>query len=149
MRKNLDAELAALATMSSAQLRSQWLSVFKSAAPPLTADLLARGIAWRLQERVHGGLSTATARELQRLKRQLDASGNVSLNVNQGRVKPGTRLVREWGGTSHHVVVLESGYHYRDRRYASLSQVARDITGAHWSGPRFFGLKRAGVGRDA
>ncbi len=149
MRPTLEAELAALATMSSAQLRSKWLSVFKSPAPPITADLLARGISWRLQERVHGGLSTGTVRELQRLKRQLDASGSMSVNASQGRVMPGTRLVREWGGTSHHVIVLESGYHYRDRRYASLSQIARDITGAHWSGPRFFGLKRAGAGRDA
>ncbi len=66
------------------------------------------------------------------------------MNANQGRIKAGTRLVREWGGISHHVVVLEDGYHYLERRYSSLSQIARDITGAHWSGPRFFGLKLAG-----
>ena len=145
----LDQQLAALATMSSAQLRSKWLSVFKSPAPPITADLLARGIAWRLQERAHGGLSITTVRELQRLKRQLDANGTMSVNANQGRVMPGTRLVREWGGSNHHVIVLESGFHYRDRQYASLSQIARDITGAHWSGPRFFGLKRVGAGAHA
>lgn len=61
----------------------------------------------------------------------------------------GTRLVRDWGGVSHHVLVLESGYHYGDRRYSSLSQIARDITGAHWSGPRFFGLKRERAAADA
>ncbi len=127
--------------MSSAQLRSKWLSLFKTPPPPLTADLLARGIAWRMQERAHGGLASAAWRELERLKRELQKNGSVSTNVYQGRIKPGTRLVREWGGVSHHVVVLETGYHFRDRRYRSLSQVARDITGAHWSGPRFFGLK--------
>lgn len=127
--------------MSSAQLRSKWLSLFKTPPPPLTADLLARGIAWRMQERAHGGLASAAWRELERLKRELQKNGCVSTNVYQGRIKPGTRLVREWGGVSHHVVVLETGYHFRDRRYRSLSQMARDITGAHWSGPRFFGLK--------
>lgn len=141
MANNLDAQLAALTTMSSAQLRAEWGRVYRSAAPPLTADLLARGIAWRLQERVHGGFTKPVVRELQRRKRELDAGGSVSTSVYKGRIKPGTRLVREWGGVSHHVLVLESGFHYRERRYMSLSQIARDITGAHWSGPRFFGLR--------
>ena len=136
--QDLDLRLAALATMSPAQLRSEWLALYKTPAPPLTADLLARGVAWRLQERVHGGCSKATLREVEQLRRQLERGG--SAHVNDGRIKPGTRLVRDWGGTSHHVLILESGYLYQDRRYASLSQVARDITSAHWSGPRFFGL---------
>ncbi|MDF7773633.1 DUF2924 domain-containing protein [Sphingomonas sp. AOB5] len=142
MPASLNDRLATLTTMRAAELRAEWERVYRAPAPPLTADLLRRGIAWRLQERVHGGLPTAIARELQRLKRQYERSGTISVNVNDGRIKPGTRLVREWGGASHHVLVLESGYQYRDRRYSSLSQIARDITGAHWSGPRFFGLKR-------
>ncbi|MCW3848106.1 DUF2924 domain-containing protein [Sphingomonas sp. LB-2] len=142
MSANLGNRLAALATMRAAELRAEWERVYRAPAPPLTGDLLRRGIAWRLQERVHGGLPTSVARELRRLKRQYERSGTVSINVHDGRIKPGTRLVREWGGASHHVLVLESGYQYRDRRYLSLSQIARDITGAHWSGPRFFGLKR-------
>lgn len=134
--------LAALSTMAPTQLRKEWLRVYRSAPPPLTADLLARGIAHRLQERVHGGLPLAASREIERLKKALDDKDDVSVPVHAGRIKPGTRLAREWGGGTHHVLVLESGYHYQDRRYASLSQIARDITGAHWSGPRFFGLKR-------
>jgi len=149
MARSLEDQLAALTTMSSAQLRAEWMRVHKTTAPPLTADLLARGIAWRLQEQGHGGFTSATARELQRLKRQLDASGSVSVNAYEGRIKPGTRLVRDWGGISHHVLVLENGYDYRERRYASLSQIARDITGAHWSGPRFFGLRRRGARANA
>jgi hypothetical protein len=149
MARVLEDQLAALTTLSSAQLRAEWRRVYKVAAPPLSADLLARGIAWRLQEKAHGGISSATARELQRLKRQLDASGSVSVNAYAGRIKPGTRLVRDWGGVSHHVLVLENGYDYRDRRYASLSQIARHITGAHWSGPRFFGLRPRGAGGNA
>lgn len=149
MARPLEEQLAALTTMSSAHLRAEWMRVHKAPAPPLTSDLLARAIAWHLQEKMHGGVTTATARELRRLKRQLDASGNVSTNAYEGRIKPGTRLVRDWGGVSHHVLVLEQGYDYRDRRYASLSQIARDITGAHWSGPRFFGLRRRVAGAHA
>lgn len=149
MAQSLETRLAALTTMSSAQLRAEWMRVHKAAAPPLSADLLARGIAWRLQEKAHGGFTSTTLRELHRRKRQLDSSGSVSVNAYEGRIKPGTRLVRDWGGESHHVLVLESGYDYRDRRYASLSQVAADITGAHWSGPRFFGLKRRRAGSNA
>ena len=130
--------MAALATTSPAQLRSEWLSLYKAPAPPLTADLLARGIAWRLQERVHGGLSKSTLREVEKLVRQFERGGPA--RIGDGRIKPGTRLVRDWGGSSHHVLILESGYLYQDRRYASLSQVAREITGARWSGLRFFGL---------
>ena len=136
----LNDKLAALATMSSAQLKSEWRQLYKVSPPPLTADLLARGIAWKLQERAHGGLSASTLREIEQLKRQLDRAGSV--RVTDGRIKPGTRLVRDWGGTTHHVLILESGYLYRDRSYSSLSQIARDITGAHWSGPRFFGTKQ-------
>lgn len=149
MALSLETRLAALTTMSSAQLRAEWMRVHKAAAPPISADLLARGIAWRLQEKAHGGFTSTTLRELQRLKRRLDSSGSVSVNAYEGRIKPGTRLVRDWGGESHHVLVLESGYDYRDRRYASLSQIAADITGAHWSGPRFFGLKRRRASANA
>ena len=107
MAGTLDAQLAALATMSPAQLRSEWLRVYKVPAPPLTADLLARGVAWRLQERAHGGLPANALREIQQVQRQLDRGDAV--NVTEGRIKPGTRLVRDWGGMSHHVIVLEIG----------------------------------------
>lgn len=136
--RDLGKQLAALGTMSPAQLHSEWLSLYKVPAPPLTADLLARGVAWRLQERAHGGFSKSTLREVEELRRRFERGG--AARVSDGRIKPGTRLVREWGGKSHHVLILERGYLYQDRRYTSLSQVARDITGARWSGPRFFGL---------
>ena len=138
MSSDLSAQLAALQTMTQVQLRAEWLRVHRSAPPPLTADLLARGIAWQLQERVHGGLPPSAVRELARLAKEL--AGQESINITAGRIKPGTRLVRDWGRTSHHVTVLERGFLYRDRHYRSLSQIARDITGSHMSGPRFFGL---------
>ena len=54
--------------------------------------------------------------------------------------KAGTRLVREWQGTLHEVIVLDRGYLWKGKTYRSLSEIARSITGARWSGPRFFGL---------
>ena len=60
-------------------------------------------------------------------------------------LKPGTRLLREWGGKTHTVIVIDDGFEYDGKRYQSLTQIARRITGAHWSGPRFFGLGKAAV----
>ena len=135
--------LARLTTMSSAELRSEWLKLYKCPAPDMTIDLLRRGLAYRLQERASGGLSPATLREIERLSRQRERTGEAVV-LPATRIKPGTRLVRDWGGSSHHVVVLDQDYLYRDRRYPSLSMIACEITGAKWSGPRFFGLKAGG-----
>lgn len=143
MTGRLSVELAALSHMTPVQLKAEWMRVYKAPAPSLTANLLARGVAWRLQERAHGALAPSTLREVARMAKQL--AGSESVNVTAGRIKPGTRLVRDWGRTSHHVTVLERGYLYRDRHYRSLTQIARDITGAHWSGPRFFGLTDGGA----
>lgn len=144
----LDDKLTALATMSPAQLRAEWLRVHKSPAPAMTPDLLRRGIAYRLQEQAYGGLKPAIKRELERLGTQLDRTEPIA--VGSMHIKPGTRLVRDWGGTSHHVLVEEEGFLYRDQRYRSLSEVACSITGTKWSGPRFFGLtRRSRVAADA
>lgn len=64
-----------------------------------------------------------------------------------GAIKPGTWLSRKWHGEVHQVIVLESGFEYRGERYSSLSEIAKRITGSHWSGPRFFGLKSARLGK--
>lgn len=134
-------QLSRLTTLSSAELRDEWRRVLKEPAPPLSADLLTRGIAYRLQERVHGAMTGATRRRIERLVGQLDRRGEVAAE-RAPVLKVGTRLVRDWQGRSHHVLVLDDGFLFEDRRYASLTAVAATITGAKWSGPRFFGLKR-------
>jgi hypothetical protein len=139
----LEARIAALPSLSSAQLRSEWLQLYKTPAPPVTSDILRRGVAWKLQERAGGGYTPATLREIDRLCRQLARTGE-AVAGSAIRIKPGTRLVRTWGGFSHHVMVLEKGYLYREQQYASLSKIAGLITGATWSGPRFFGLASGG-----
>jgi hypothetical protein len=134
----LEEELAALATMSPAQLRQEWSRLHRTPPPNFTADLLARGIAYFLQERYLGRMCAATRRELDRLvRRRADADSAPTV-----RLKPGSRLAREWHGRTHHVLILDEGYLYDDRRYDSLSAIAREITGAAWSGPRFFGVRQ-------
>ena len=131
--------------MSSAQLREEWQRVMRTAPPAFSPDLMERAIAYELQARRHGGLAPAVQRALDRVGRQLARTGKVSPS-RETRLKPGTRLSRDWHGRTHHVLVMDEGYLFEERRYRSLSQVAAAITGTAWSGPRFFGLKPRKVG---
>lgn len=104
-------------------------------APRISPDLLRLGIAWRLQERTLGGPGREARQALKQSARHL------AVAMPQGRkLTPGTRLVRDWHGTGHSVTVLDSGFEYEGRDWKSLTAIARHITGAKWSGPRFFGL---------
>lgn len=136
------ARLEALPDSSIGELRAEWRRRFRSPPPKrLSRDLLMRGIAYKIQERAHGGLGRATLRKLQALAAQLTAGDGWWLD-RYPSLKPGTRLVRSWGGETHSVLVLAEGFEYRGAHFRSLSQVARTITRVRWSGPRFFGLKR-------
>lgn len=141
---NLDVEIEALIRMSPAALRSKWREVHRSPTPDLSPSLLARGIAYRLQQRVHGGLSRSAEKQLANIARRLARTGSVD-DPHAVSLKPGTQLVRSWNGTIYKVLVGYDGFEFDGRRYESLSQIARDITGAHWSGPRFFGAKARSV----
>ena len=137
----LDDELTALPSLSAQELRSKWQDL-RCGEPmaPASRDLMIREIAYRLQERAHGGLAPAVKRRLRALGAEFEANGAGALVLGP-LLKPGTRLLREWGGRTHSVIVLENGFEYEGERYQSLTQIARLITGARWSGPRFFGLR--------
>ena len=139
MPSNTSEELDALIAMKPPELRARWRDVYRAVAPDIGPDLMRRGIAYRLQERRQGGLTSSTRRDVERLIKQL-GKGEGELARSPTSLKTGTRLVRSWRGKMHHVLILDEGYEYDGRRYQSLSQIAQDITGAHWSGPRFFGL---------
>jgi len=89
---------------------------------------------------------------MQRLAGEFDKAG---ARFDPGIVlKTGTRLVRQWHGHAHTVQVREDGFEYEGQHYRSLTVITERITGAHWSGPRFFGLTKrasalvgAGAGR--
>ena len=143
----LETEIAGLATLSQAQLRAAWRRLHKGQTMPdgLGRDLATRALAWQMQERLHGGVPPARLRELGRLAAQLDVNGELDL-ARDVKLKPGTRLVRQWHAQTYHVLVLDNGYEFDRRFFKSLTPIAREITGAAWSGPRFFGLKMTGVG---
>jgi hypothetical protein len=133
----LGERIEALRGLDTAKLRQEWQRVWKEPAPRLGHDLLRRGIAWKLQEQEHGGLTRSCTRELERLARQIERGKPLGI---ERVAKPGTRLVRQWRGRTYHVAVMDEGFLFEDRRFSSLSQIAQVITGTKWSGPRFFGL---------
>jgi len=134
--------IAELEALDTRELRSRWQHVYRLPAPKhASRDLLLRAVAYRLQEKAEGGLSKAALRRLAKLA-GLNGGGTQPTPPSQPRLKPGSRLIREWHGVTHSVTVLGDGFDWRGNRYASLSQIARAITGARWSGPRFFGLRK-------
>jgi hypothetical protein len=136
-------EIARLAEASAHDLRIEWRRHYR--AEPLvrlSRDLLLRGVAYKLQEREHGGLSQMAKRTLRHLATKME-NGDGDCVASTRPLAPGARLVRDWRGRSHTVTVLEDGFEYEGERYRSLSRIAKLITGVHWSGPRFFGLAGA------
>lgn len=122
-------------------LAATWQQAFGRPVPPkLYKNTVVALLAYRLQELEFGGLSPQTRRYLNSL---LPRSIGDKASTPPRRLKPGTRLQRLWQGRTYNVTALEGGeYEYLDKRYASLSVIARTITGTAWSGPAFFGLKR-------
>ncbi len=143
----LAARLAALPELPLPQLKQAWTSAW-GLPPPKGARrrFLMLGISWRWQARVHGGFSRATERRLTALEATFRQSRRIeTAGLNQlPRLMPGTRLVREWRGERHEVHVTEGGYIWRGTTHASLSAIARTITGSRRNGPAFFGLRDGG-----
>src|SRR6202023_1925062 len=130
--------LVRLSEVTIFELRGEWRRLHRMPPPMrLSRDLLIRGIIYQLQERAYGGLSKAAVRKLEQA-----AADGATKPVPLISLRPGTRLVREWRGVTHMVLIHADGIEWRGQRYRSLSLVAREITGARWSGPRFFGLRQ-------
>lgn len=140
-------QLAGLAKMSPAQLRAEWRRVYRASPPALSADLLARGIAYRLQERRYGALPPRVARDLVRhASRPVETGIPLRPEIS---LRAGTRLIRSWRGTTYTVEVVKDGFLFDGERHTSLTVIARQITGAAWSGPLFFGLTKRGKSHHA
>lgn len=136
----IEADLAGLAGLSRQDLVERWQKRFGHGPPKACGRaLLELAEAYALQAAVFGGLNPS-------LRRQLEDEGRLETFPSAGelrktpRLAPGMRLVREWNGKTHHVDVIEKGFVWNGNRHKSLSAIAREITGARWSGPRFFGL---------
>src|SRR5208283_4656573 len=140
-REELGAEIASLSKLGIDELRERWKAMFgKAPSRDISRSFLTRAIAYRLQEKAFGGLKPSTRRLLTEFAHE-GANGSALAAAPSRIVQPGAVLVREWRGISHQVSVLEKGFSFLGKRYRSLSEVAREITGTRWSGPLFFGLK--------
>jgi hypothetical protein len=141
MPANTANQIAQLRTLSRRQLLDLWQKLYRKSAPHgIRRELLVPFLAYRIQQDAYGGLKPSARAELRRIARQLEKPiGPTGLTIRP-RIKSGTRLVRQWRGETHEVVVAESGYEYRGTTHRSLSKIARKITGTRWSGPAFFGL---------
>lgn len=136
----IGAEIDGIRSLGPGELRQEWRRLYGGVAPRISRDLLVLAIGYRIQEIEQGGLGKATRRKLLTIAKTLRTSGRVVATPSLS-LKPGARLIREWGGRTHTVTVTEDGFEYGGMSYPSLTTIARTITGAHWSGPRFFGLK--------
>ena len=141
---SLDEDLASTTIMSIKDLRGFWKLRWGDPPRYRSRDHLARAIAYRLQAKVHGDLSGKLKRQLTELGAKFadDRSHNPGPSII---LKPGSSLIREWGGKRHEVAVTESGFIYEGERFASMSKVATRITGTKWNGPVFFGVKPRAV----
>lgn len=151
------AGLAELEALDRTELGERWTSVVNR-PPPKSASrvFLLRALSYELQSKHSPNLSKADLKVLHAALREQGAGSATAhcltgaahkLSSSKPRIVlvPGSRLVREWNGRSYTVSVIEEGFVYKDKVWKSLSAIAKDITGAHWSGPRFFGLNKASV----
>ena len=126
-----------LAPLDIPALRVLWQKTYGTPAPAQAKrNLLTRCLAYALQERSLGGLAKPTLKALRAEEQGAAVSADTASSL-----RTGARLVRGWGGTTHEVTVIDRGFAYRGTTYRSLSEIARVITSAHWSGPRFFGIR--------
>jgi Protein of unknown function (DUF2924) len=134
-------QIAELVDLSTQELRVDWRQSHRTGPPPgLSRDLLIRALAHQLQERTYGGVSLALQRRLRTLSAEFEKGASCS--ASRIMLKTGATLVRQWGGRIHTVLVRENRFEYEGQHYRSLTVIAEKIIGAHWSGPRFFGLTR-------
>lgn len=122
-------DLDELKNLNKQALHQEWLRLFKTPAPHAHESFLRQAIGYQIQANQIGGLNSVDKQYLK---------ANQASNLS--KVSAGTRLVRVWQDETHQVTVLEDGYLYQDKKWRSLSAIAKSITGTPWSGPAFFGL---------
>lgn len=139
--EDLDERIADLQKLRRERLLQEWEQLWKRTPPKyISRVLLIRSIAYKLQEQIHGGLSPTCQKALKALIKSAQKPKNQQVKPNRN-VRSGTRLIREWKGELHEVIVDADKYIHKGKTYKSLSQIARDITGSRWNGPAFFGLR--------
>ncbi len=138
--EKLEREIGVLADLPRSDLVERWQTFYRTTPPNcISRRMLVGAIAYAMQAKSYGGLKPAVRRRLRKMAHG-DVNGGKIGAVSSPKLKPGARLIREWNGRTHVVEVIDGGFVWNGKRHGSLSAVARTITGARWSGPRFFGL---------
>jgi len=148
MAKDIGAQLREFGELRRQDIETLWAELYGCTLNALSRrEVVVLLLAYRLQEKAYGGLSSTTRKRLRTIAAQIEADPDAAF-LDVPRIKPGARLIREWQGETYTVTVTEDGFAYNGKRFKSLSEIARLITGTRWSGPLFFGLKKgAGYGR--
>lgn len=135
-----------LKLLSRNQLIQKWQELFELTPPPtVRREFLIKHLVWQIQAQEQGGYTPQTQKKLEALAKDLEQNREISndnLKTNSLTIKAGTKLIREYQGKNHEVIVLEKGYEYQNRFYRSLSAIANEITDSRWNGKVFFGLKK-------
>lgn len=162
----LTSKVAELEALDRAALAARWEALMKRPPPKASSSVfLLRALSYELQSKHAPDLSKTDIRALKASSGKVSSSAvehtmddteeHAATKTPNTKPKPrrksparvalvpGARLVREWNGQAYTVSVIKEGFVYKDRTWNSLSAIAKDITGAHWSGPRFFGLDKA------
>ena len=140
--------LTDIENMNRNALYDYWKISFGHSPPPKTSQSLMRKVlAFEIQSNTQNRLDKKTRKQIANLQQNIQDSKKTNSHSPQPtiKLKTGSRLLREWQGITHTVDVVENGYVWKDQHYRSLSAIARTITGAHWSGPRFFGINKTSI----
>ena len=138
---DIEAELQKLEALPRETLTQRWRALFGSDPPRgVRKRFLMGAVAYEMQARQYGDLKPAVRRRLLNIGENSATEGEPR-GVTSVKLKPSARIFREWNGLTHMVQVVEDGFIWNGGQYRSLSAIARAITGARWSGPRFFGLR--------
>ena len=139
---DMTSKLERLKQLSPDDLRTEWRRYFRNEPPPrIGRDLMIRAVAHKMQEQALGGLKGPVKRKLKALMETIGAGKHVGV-AGAAVLKPSMRLMREWRGQRYDVHILDNGFEFQGCTYQSLTAIAGEITGTHWSGPRFFGLNK-------
>lgn len=137
-----------LAGLTIVSLRSRWTNAFGNPPPPRAGrELLELGVSWQQQSKTHGGYDRAVREQIVLLVSDLRSGEEPGASHLPQKINSGATLVREWRGKTYQVQVLDKGFVFENRVWRSLSEIACEITGAHWNGPLFFGLKKKSARR--
>ncbi len=128
--------------LSKPELETEWRKYFKGKPPQRASVEFLRGhVVWQQQAKQFGGLKRTTSTQIQNLAKRLRSGVDLTPETEL-TIKPGTRLIRQYKGEKHEVMVTEQGFRYKEQDFKSLSTIARHITGTNWNGRVFFGVKK-------